>query len=71
MSELFLTDKQLQTLTGRKTKSRQIAWLKQERIPFRVSATGHPVVVRGVIEGRVEDHATARRAWASHALGVS
>ena len=49
---LFLTDAELAQLTGRKLKSKQIAWLRAEAIPFRTNATGHPVVTRSAIDGR-------------------
>jgi hypothetical protein len=52
MSELFLSDAELSKLTGFAWKSKQIQWLKAEGIPFRTSATGHPVVTRAAIEGR-------------------
>jgi hypothetical protein len=48
----FLNDDDLIRLTGRKLKSRQIVWLKAEGIPFRVNATGHPVVTWAAVEGR-------------------
>ncbi|WP_062469151.1 DUF4224 domain-containing protein [Variovorax boronicumulans] len=48
---MFLTDQELERLTGYKIKSRQIAWLRSQGIPFRVSGTGHPVVTRVAIEG--------------------
>lgn len=51
-SDLFLNDAQLNRLTGRQLKSLQIQWLRAEGIPFRVSATGHPVVTRAAVEGR-------------------
>lgn len=51
--DLFLDDDELAQLTGRKTKSRQVAWLKDSGIPYRVNATGHPVVTRTAIEGRI------------------
>lgn len=49
---LFLDDTELQQLTARKYKSKQIEWLRAQCIPFRVSATGHPVVTRSAVEGR-------------------
>lgn len=71
MSEsLFLTDEQLQQLTGRKHKSRQIEWLKAEAIPFRVNATGHAVVTRGAIEGRKESQDQAPRRWMPRVVGA-
>lgn len=51
MLPLFLTDQELARLTGYKIKSRQIAWLRSQGNPFRVSGTGHPVVTRVAIEG--------------------
>jgi len=55
--DVFLTDEQLARLTGRRMKSLQIRWLKAAGIPFRVNATGHPVVTRAAIEGRQEQQA--------------
>ncbi|WP_422085443.1 DUF4224 domain-containing protein [Variovorax sp.] len=48
---LFLSDDELVQLTGRRMKSKQITWLRTQAVPFRVSATGHPVVTRVAIEG--------------------
>lgn len=47
----FLSDDDLRKLTGRGQKSRQIAWLRSEGIPFRVNATGHPVVTWSAVDG--------------------
>jgi hypothetical protein len=58
-AEVFLNDEQLAQLTGRRFKSLQIAWLKEAGIPFRVNATGHPVVTRAAVEGRQEQHQPA------------
>jgi hypothetical protein len=55
----FLSDDDLRRLTGWKLKSRQIGWLRAEGIPFRVNATGHPVVTWAAVEGRQEAAATA------------
>lgn len=49
---LFLDDAELHRLTARKYKSKQIEWLRAQGIPFRINATGHPVVTRAVVEGR-------------------
>lgn len=71
MSTLFIDDDELQKLTGRKIKSKQIQWLLQEGIPFRKSATGHPVVTRTAVEGRdskVADAAPARTPWVPRVL---
>lgn len=48
---LFLSDDDLVQLTGRRMKSLQIQWLRDAGIPFRVNATGHPVVTRAAVEG--------------------
>jgi len=42
---LFLTQDQVQELTGFKLKSRQIDYLRDEGIPFRVNGLGLPIVV--------------------------
>lgn len=65
---LFLTDEEIATLTGRRLKSKQIEWLRREGVPFRVSATGHPVITRVAIEGHPEKTA-APVPWRSAALG--
>jgi hypothetical protein len=69
MSTLFLEDDELAKLTGYKIKSKQIEWLKAAAIPFRVSATGHPVVTRGAIEGRKEEPAKPPR-WVPSVVGA-
>jgi hypothetical protein len=48
----FLDDVHLRRLTGRQQKSRQIEWLRASGIPFRVNATGHPVVLWTALERR-------------------
>lgn len=59
----FLDDGELRKLTGRAYKSRQIEWLRSEGIPFRVSATGHPVVTWAAVEGRREAAAAQSQGW--------
>lgn len=68
MSTFFLNDLELAQLTGRKHKSRQIEWLRANAVPFRTSATGHPVVTRSAIEGRKEE-APAQR-WVPRVVGA-
>lgn len=67
MSELgaFLEAADLLRLTGRHQKSRQIEWLRAEGIPFRVSATGHPVVLWSAIN---EKRVVANGSWQPRAL---
>lgn len=50
----FLQADDVATLTGRKTKSKQIEALQKMRIPFWVNAIGKPVVALAAIEGRKE-----------------
>jgi hypothetical protein len=56
----FLDDAAVRKLTGRAYKSRQIEWLRSEGIPFRVNATGHPVVTWAAVEGRKEAASAAQ-----------
>lgn len=72
-STLFLTDEELAQLTGRRLKSRQIQWLRQNGIPFRVNATGHPVVTRSAVEPRPaagEQEQPPRRRWTPKVVGA-
>lgn len=66
---MFLTKDELVTLTGRKNKSNQIEWLRRSGIPFRVNATGHPVVTKAAIEGRAEAQHTDRK-WTPRVLAA-
>jgi hypothetical protein len=66
---MFLTPEELAQLTGRKIKSRQIAWLRGEAIAYRVSATGHPVVARAAIDGRGAP-APVARTWQPRVVGA-
>jgi len=71
-STLFLDETELAQLTGRKLKSRQIEWLRQNGIPFRVNATGHPVVTRSAVEARQAAAAPAEqpRRWSPKVVGA-
>ncbi len=66
--EMFLGEDELRKLTGRQWKSKQIAWLRREGIPFRVSATGHPVVLRSTVEGRTNAAPPPARGWTPRVL---
>lgn len=50
-NDMFLTDQQLEVLTGRKYKSAQCKQLKIMGIPFRANAAGKPIVCRSHVEG--------------------
>ncbi len=65
--ETFLEPADLIKLTGRQWKSKQIAWLRSEAIPFRVSATGHPVVTWSAVNGKKEPPPQTAR-WQPKAL---
>ncbi|MDA8522026.1 DUF4224 domain-containing protein [Acidovorax sp. NCPPB 4044] len=68
---LFLDDAELQRLTRRKYKSKQIAWLRAAGMPFRVSATGHPVVTRAAVEGRsAEPEPRPSVGWTPRVIGA-
>jgi hypothetical protein len=71
MTDLFLDDAQLRRMTGRAFKSKQIEWLRNNGVPFKVSATGHPVVTRVAVEGRQDPAPTviAPRAWQPRVVG--
>jgi len=72
MNDLFLSDAELVKLTGFAWKSKQIRWLQAEGIPFRKSATGHPVVTRSAIEGRPvpAQEAQPARGWVPRVVGA-
>ena len=67
-ARMFMEDDELVKLTGRRIKSKQIQWLRGEGIPFRVSATGHPVVLRSAVEGRSTEGAPATTGWKPRVL---
>ena len=48
---IFLSEGDVAILTGRKTKSFQIAQLRAMGIPCFIDAAGRPIVARAVIEG--------------------
>ena len=61
----FLDEPDLRRLTGRHQKSRQIDWLRTAGIPFRVNATGHPIVLWAALHGRGQK---AIEGWQPRAL---
>ena len=63
----FLDDDEIATLTGRKIKSLQIKILRQQGVPFRVNATGHPVVARSAIDNPLPVN-DAKPVWTPNAL---
>jgi hypothetical protein len=49
---MFLDADEMADLTGYKQASKQIAQLKQQKIPFHINAAGHPKVARAILEGQ-------------------
>jgi Domain of unknown function (DUF4224) len=64
----FLSGDDLVTLTEKRRKSCQIAWLRTSGIPFYVNASNRPIVSRAAIEGIKDDHAPQEREWRSSVL---
>jgi sugar/nucleoside kinase (ribokinase family) len=60
---MFLSEEELETLTGFRRKSKQIAQLKQMGVAFLVNACGHPVVLRASLEGRKDSKAPSKPEW--------
>lgn len=66
---LFLDDKEMVELTGRKTKAKQIDALKTMLVPFRINGLGWPVVTRAAVIGSAaESKKDTPRAWAPRAI---
>lgn len=68
MSNMFLTDEELATLTGRKTKRKQIEALRKMAIPFWVNAVNAPVVARAAIEGTRSPAEPPKERWVPNVL---
>ena len=50
---MFLTSEELQTLTDRHHKRKQIEWLKAHGWPFEIGDSGYPKVLRSVANERM------------------
>jgi hypothetical protein len=68
MSDMFLTKDEIATLTGRKTKSKQIEALRKMALPFWVNAHDAPVVARAAIEGTAPLDTPAKERWVPNVL---
>lgn len=62
---IFLSAEEIGTLTGKRRKSCQIAWLRKSGIPFYVNASGRPVVTRAAVEGQKNDSDKMQGVWRS------
>jgi len=58
----FLSPEELEALTGRRSKKRQIDALRMMRVPFWVNAIGCPVVSRSAIDA-TPSTPTASNVW--------
>lgn len=50
-SNLFLTQEEINVLTGWKAKNKQIDTLRVMGVAFRVNGRGFPVITRAAVEG--------------------
>jgi len=64
---MFLDEKELAQLTGKKAKGKQIEALRKMAVPFRVNATGHAIVTRAAVEGFKEESKPAQ-GWTPRVL---
>lgn len=64
---MFLSHAELQALTGRKHKSKQIVQLRRMGIPFYINAAGAPIVAKSVIEGGTQP--SHDKPWRPKVLG--
>lgn len=69
-SSEWLTKDELVTVTGKKWRKLQIAWLKQEGIPFRVNLLGNPIVARVALQGGKPAPAPSQRGWTPKVIGA-
>ena len=54
--KFFLTPDEVAVLTGRQRKSCQIRWLRANGVPFKINASGRPIIASSVISGNGYDH---------------
>lgn len=66
-AEMFLTRDEVATLTGAKTRARQIAMLRKNGIRHYLNAAGWPVVSRATVEGSQVPAQDSAPAWKSRA----
>lgn len=68
MSDMFLTKDEIATLTGRKTKGKQIEALRKMGVPFWVNALDTPVVARSTIVGKAPVEPPTKERWIPNVL---
>lgn len=59
---MFLTEQELQQLTGYRYGKYQVQWLKDNHIAFKLNGLGAPVVLRSSIEATITGKVGARGA---------
>ena len=67
---MFLTANELRDLTGKAQKAKQVAQLRRMAIPYYLSASGHPIIARAVIEGGRKEYLAAHQPWRPAVLGT-
>lgn len=60
---MFMSDEDIEKLTGKKQKSQQIAQLRKMGIPFFINASGHPVVTVAAVEGKSTQSKKTEKTW--------
>lgn len=75
MSDLFLTELEVEQLTGYVQAAKQVAHLKAQKIPFHTNRCGQPRVARAVLEGGRQSAAPKKSkewspAWAANLPGT-
>lgn len=64
IEQTFLTDTELQVLTGYTRKAKQIEVLRANGTPFTTTGRGKPVVSRAAVEGKPKSQQQApKKAW--------
>ncbi|VVE74049.1 hypothetical protein PAN31117_04835 [Pandoraea anapnoica] len=73
MADMFLSPLELETLTGRKIKSKQVEALRRMGLPFFINACGRAIVARSSVEGRPDstrdERFGARSSWHPAIIG--
>lgn len=69
--DTFLSDDEVNTLTGCKLKSLQIENLRKNGLQFTVNRQGKPVVPRCAITGRQTNAVETKPAWTPRILKAS
>ena len=66
--DTFLTQEEVEYLTGRRVKAKQAEILRRMGVPFFLNAGGRPIVTRVAIEGRGGAAELSRPKWVPRVL---